>query len=178
MDDRPPWPNTDPRLDRRTPLHERPPAATRRTLPGPDTRTTPWPPRTQVPVPDIPVDVNIATALDELDAWAIAYDAAMSDYADARRRLAAAKRIYELEAAKARRVARANPTERGRRTASDIDAEVVEATHQPDGPYDRYATAEADAEVSRTAMFAAKDQMMRLQVHCAAARAEVPRPGP
>lgn len=134
-----------------------------------DVRTAAWPPMTQGPLP-VDHGVTIATALDEMDAWAVQYHRAENALAEARAGYRAAKRAYELAAAKARRRARANPTERGRRTAEDISAEVVEATHQPDGPYDRYLTAESTLEIATTAYFAAAKQMDRCKAHVDGAR--------
>lgn len=167
----------DPRLvDRSTgEILDRHPTSTVR--PVHDTRHGTWPPRSKGPLPTVE-DLNIATALDELDAWAVEYDREVERFKQAKRAHAAAVRTYELEAAKARRKARQNPTERGRRTSGDIDAEVVEATHAPGGPYDRLLAAETEVDVAKTALFAAKDQMMRMQVHISAAKNEVARPGP
>lgn len=138
--------------------------------PGTDVRRTAWPPPSQGPLPAaLPDDFNLFTALDELDAWAVEYARAEEELARARGAYKRAKRDYELNAARARRIARANPVERGRRTSDDISAEVVEATHEPDGPYDRYLSAETDLDVATTAYFAAAKQMDRLEVHCRAA---------
>lgn len=134
-----------------------------------DVRTAAWPPLSQGPLP-VDHGITIGTALDEMDAWAIQYHRAETAVEAAREKYRRAKIVYELEAAKARRRARANPVERGRRTADDISAEVVEATHQPDGPYDRYLAAETELEVAITAYFAAAKQMDRCKVHIDGAR--------
>jgi hypothetical protein len=138
--------------------------------PGSDVRRAAWPPPSQGPLPaELPPDFSLFTALDELDAWRVAYDAAETELAEARRQFKRQKREYELQQALARRTARQNPNERGRRTDGDISAEVVEATHQPGGPYDQYLEAETRLEVATTAYFAAAKQIDALEVHVRAA---------
>lgn len=136
----------------------------------------PWPPRTSGPLPrgwqTNFADVNVVTALDELDIWAAELDRQADLYARSRRAYGLAKGRYELECAKARRVARSNPVERGRRTAADIDGEVVEAVH---AEHVLYLDAESEMEVAKTLMFAARDQMERLRSAVSAAKVIDPR---
>lgn len=160
----------------------RPPSSSRRTIPNrqqeqhhPDARLAPWPPLSKGPLPEIEPDLNIVTALDELDAWAHAHEESVADWKVAKRRYAQAKRKYELAAARARRRARQEPTERGRRTSGDIDGEVVERTHGEGESYNEFLDAEADLDIAKTAMFAARDQMDRLRTHISAAKILDPR---
>lgn len=135
----------------------------------------PWPPRTRGPLPADYLrrfDINPVTCLDEMDLWAAELDWWVTAYEEARKTYGKMKHAYELAGAKARRVARQNPLERGRRTSGDIDNEVIEATA------DEYATfldAEAALDVAKTKMFAAKDQIERLRSALSAAKVLDPR---
>lgn len=161
----------DPTTGEVRPRRAGPPGDHRRLGPGDDVRNAAWPPPTQGPLPEqIPPDFHVGTALDELDVWAVEYQRAENELRDARVEAKRTKREYELAKAKARRIARASPTEKGRRTAEDITSEVVEETHQPGGPYDRMVDAETRVENATTAYFAAAKEMDRCDTHVRAAR--------
>ena len=137
----------------------------------PDARLAPWPPRSKGPLPpaaSIPPDVNIATSLDELDLWAHELDRVETLWEQARRELAKLRDRDARVRAPARRVARQNPVERGRRTAGDIDSEVEEAAIK-DGVHSELLNVEAEVDVYTSRMFNAKDQMRRLTKHIDAA---------
>lgn len=154
----------DPRLysnvDRRTgEIRDRCPRAERHTyLPAA------WPPRSGGPLPPkdrIPPDLNIGTATDEIDAWAHEHDAATTALEVARRE----RTNVQIEVMKARmkyrRIARANPKERGRRTDTDINAEVDEALAS-DPQYIRLQELETEIEIQTGRLFRAKDNQYRL----------------
>lgn len=148
---------------------------------GPDRRNTtgrddasarPWPPPSRGPLPpgdSLPPDLNIYTAQDEIDAWAHEHDAATERLAALRAELNRgtdtedAVEIQYLRArSKARRVARASPTERGRRTAADIDGEVEEALIAS-GILARRLDLESSIEIALGRLFRAKDNVNRLE---------------
>ncbi|MFN2346030.1 MAG: hypothetical protein ABR616_09990 [Dermatophilaceae bacterium] len=139
--------------------------------PGADVSRRPWPPPSRGPLPPpdaIPDDLNIFTAQDEIDAWAHEHDAATNLLARHRRALAGDDDDDGIEIkvmrarARHRRVARANPTERGRRTSADIDAEVDENLAN-DPNYHRKLDLEASVEIALGRLFRAKDNIHRLQ---------------
>lgn len=147
------------------------------TPPTPPTSSPVWPPRSSGPLPPgwqghYP-DVNVVTCLDELDLWAAEYDRLVGTVVTSRKALARARHAYDLSCARQRRVAKATP-ETGRRTVADIDSEVVIATADE---YQTFLDAEAEADAARTLMFAAKDQLMRLQQHVSAAKVMTPGGG-
>ena len=139
---------------------------------GPDADVTrgPWPPRTKGPLPrNIPPDLNIATAQDEMDAWAHEHDDATETLARHRTELTMTSpdgvESVEIQVMKARamyrRQARANPTERGRRTAEDITEEVNEALAM-DPAYRRKLDLETSIQIALDRLFRARDNINRL----------------
>jgi hypothetical protein len=129
-----------------------------------DVARRPWPPRSGGPLPPadrLPPDLNIFTAQDEIDAWSWEHDAATTALESIRRR----RTDLQIEVMKAkmkyRRVARANPTERGRRTADDISAEVDEALAN-DPQYVEMEHVETELEIQIGRLFRAKDNIGRL----------------
>ena len=157
-----------PRVDPETGeiMHDR-----RQQGPGTDVSRAPWPPPSNGPLPPadaIPDDLNVFTAQDEIDAWAHEHDDATNTLARLRRELAGdgqhdgAEIEYLRERAKARRTARSKPTERGRRTASDIDEEVNESLIDA-GVLHRKLDLEASIEIALGRLFRAKDNIARLQ---------------
>jgi nucleotide-binding universal stress UspA family protein len=129
-----------------------------------DVTRRPWPPRSGGPLPPaerIPPDLNIFTAQDEIDAWAHEHDAATTALESIRRRRADLQIEVMKARMKYRRVARANPVERGRRTADDIAAEVDEAlANDPQFVELEHATVELETQMGR--LFRAKDNIARL----------------
>ena len=130
----------------------------------PDVSRRVWPPRSGGPLPPpdrIPPDLNIFTAQDEIDAWAHEHDAATTAL-EAIRRERADLQIEVMKAKmKYRRIARANPTERGRRTSDDIRDEVDEAlAKDPDYRALEHCTVELEIQMGR--LFRAKDNVARL----------------
>lgn len=140
----------------------------------PDTAASAWPPRTRGPVPPrehLPADLNIFTAQDEIDAWAWEHDGVTEELAQVRVWLAGDPDDPEapsiegdliLARARARREARKNPVERGRRTSGDIDAEVEEAL-EVDGIAGRHRSLLALEETLLGRLFKAKDNINRIQ---------------
>lgn len=123
-----------------------------------------WPPPSRGPLPPadrIPPDLNIFTAHDEVDAWAHEHDAATTALEAIRRRRADLQIEVMKAKMKHRRVARANPTERGRRTADDIAAEVDEALAN-DPAYVALEHATVELEIQTGRLFRAKDNIARL----------------
>lgn len=138
-----------------------------------DTSLSPWPPRSNGPLPpaqSIPPDLNIGTAQDEIDAWAHEHDTATEKLATLRSELSmtAPDRTDSVEIqvmkarAKYRRQARANPAERGRRTAADIDEEVNEKLAD-DRWYRRKLDLETEIGIALDRLFRARDNITRLQ---------------
>lgn len=139
-----------------------------------DTATSPWPPRSRGPLPppeSIPPDLNIYTAQDEIDAWAHEHDHVTNELARVRTLLAgdpedpdadSVERRLTMKRAEARRQARRNPTERGRRTAQDIDTEVDEALEK-DGIAGKHRALAAYQDNLTGRLFRAKDNVHRLQ---------------
>ena len=117
----------------------------------------PLPPRDR-----IPAELNIGTALDEQVAWAHEHDRATNELELLREQLVGVEIAVMKARAKARRVARANPTARGRRTSGDIDAEVEEVLASLDD-YHRKLDLETGVEVQMGRLFRAKDNLNRLQ---------------
>jgi hypothetical protein len=129
-----------------------------------DTSRRAWPPRSKGPLPPpdhLPPDLNIFTAQDEIDAWAHEHDAVTTALASAREVRDAAEIDYLRERAKARRRARANPTERGRRTSEDITSEVDEALIGG-GWMQARLDADTQIEILTGRLFRAKDNIARL----------------
>lgn len=138
--------------------------------PDGDVSRVPWPPRTKGPLPrDIPPDLNILTAQDEMDAWANEHDDATETLARHRAELTMTSpdgvESVEIQVMKAkamyRRQARANPTERGRRTAEDITEEVNEALAM-DPAYRRKLDLETSIQIALDRLFRARDNISRL----------------
>jgi len=139
-----------------------------------DTSTVAWPPRTRGPLPpqdSLPPDLNIGTAQDEADAWAHEHDWVTTELSRVRVLLSgdpddpdyqSLESRLVLERAKARRTARANPAERGRRTAGDIDTEVEEAL-EISGIAGQVRAVQAYQETLMGRLFRAKDNLNRLQ---------------
>jgi len=139
----------------------------------PDTSRTAWPPRSRGPLPPreaIPPDLNIGTAQDEVDAWAHEHDHVTNELARVRVLLAgdpddpdapSLERRLILARAQARREARRNPNERGRRTDSDITAEVEEALER-DGVLGQHRALTAYQDTLTGRLFRAKDNIARL----------------
>jgi hypothetical protein len=153
--------NIDPttgEIDRSTP------ASTSRPVGGPSTG---WPPRSRGPLPPadrLPPDLNIGTATDEVDAWAHEHDAATTALEGIRRQRADAQIDVMKARMKYRRMARANPTERGRRTQDDIKDEVEEAlAKDPDYVRAEHLTVELEIQLGR--LFRAKDNIARLDAY-------------
>lgn len=132
--------------------------------PGADISRRRWPPPSRGPLPPsdrIPPDLNIFTAHDEVDAWSHEHDAATTALEDVRHRRADLQIEVMKARMKYRRVARANPAERGRRTADDIAAEVDEAlANDPSYVALEHATVELEVQTGR--LFRAKDNIARL----------------
>jgi hypothetical protein len=142
-------------------LERRAPASERRTVGGPSTG---WPPRSRGPLPPadrIPPDLNIGTATDEIDAWAHEHDAATTALERIRRERTEAQLEVMKARMKYRRIARANPAERGRRTADDIKDEVDEALAS-DPQFVRLEQLEDELETQTGRLFRAKDNIARL----------------
>lgn len=149
------------------------PSSTRRPVGGSNTATGPWPPKSAGPLPprdNLPPDLNIGTALDEIDAWAHEHDWATTELARVRILLSgdpdepdhqSLEGRLIIEKARARRTARASPTERGRRTAEDISVEVEEAL-ELNGIAAEVRSWRMREEVLLARMFKAKDNMQRL----------------
>lgn len=141
---------------------------------GPDVSRAPWPPPSSGPLPPRDtldaLDLNIFTAQDEIDAWAHEHDHATETLSRLRSELAMtapdgtdAVEILVMKArARYRRVARANPAERGRRTSADIDEEVNENLAK-DANYQRKLDLETGIEIALARLFRAKDNINRLQ---------------
>ena len=136
-----------------------------------DASVAPWPPRTRGPLPaDLPPDLNIATAHDEIDAWAVEHDRQTERLARLRRNLTGTATEegvevrYLRERSVARRLARANPTERGRRTQSDIDAEVDERLVDSGVAHERLRL-HSEIEVATSMLFRAKENIARLTAY-------------
>lgn len=136
-----------------------------------DTSARPWPPPSRGPLPpadSLPPDLNVFTATDEIDAWAHEHDHATEMLARLRRELAGdgtrdgVEIEYLRQRSKARRKARASPTERGRRTSADIDAEVEEALIES-GVLARKLDVEASIEIAMGRLFRARDNVARLE---------------
>lgn len=137
-----------------------------------DVSARPWPPPSRGPLPpadSLPPDLQIGSAQDEADAWAVEHDVATELLARLRRELNSgvdgqeAVEIQYLRArSKARRIARASPTERGRRTAADIDEEVTEALLDA-GVLARKLDLEASIEIALGRLFRARDNISRLE---------------
>lgn len=135
--------------------------------PGVDVSRRRWPPPSRGPLPPadrIPPDLNIFTAHDEVDAWAHEHDAATTALEDVRRRRADLQIEVMKARMKYRRIARANPAERGRRTADDIAAEVDEAlANNPSFIALEHATVELEVQTGR--LFRARDNVNRLEAY-------------
>lgn len=136
-----------------------------------DTSARPWPPPSRGPLPpadSLPPDLNAFTAQDEVDMWAHEHDHATELLARLRRDLAGDSTTDGIEIeflrqrSKARRVARASPVERGRRTSADIDAEVEE-TLINSGILARKLDVEASIEIALSRLFRAKENVARLE---------------
>lgn len=136
-----------------------------------DVSARPWPPPSRGPLPpadSLPADLNIGSAQDETDAWAHEHDHATELLARLRRELAGDGERDGIEIeflrqrSKARRKARASPTERGRRTSADIDAEVEEALIES-GILARKLDVEASIEIAVGRLFRARDNIGRLE---------------
>lgn len=135
--------------------------------PGADVSLRRWPPPSRGPLPPpdrIPPDLNIGTAHDEIDAWAHEHDAATTALEDIRRRRADLQIEVMKARMKYRRIARANPGERGRRTADDIAAEVDEALAN-DPTYIALEHANVDLDIQTGRLFRAKDNVARLDAY-------------
>lgn len=135
-----------------------------RLFPGGDVRTGPWPPRTGGPLPPadrLPPDLNITTAYDEMDAWAHEHNAATNELETIRRERTDVQISVMKARMKYRRMARASPTERGRRTADDIKAEVDESLAS-DPMFIRIEHLDVELEVQLARLFRAKDNISRL----------------
>lgn len=141
---------------------------------GSDISRQPWPPPSNGPLPPREVlaelDLNIFTAQDEIDAWAHEHDRATNKLAAVRRLLHGdpddpdAEGVDEEFARKRahhRREARRSPTERGRRTAEDINEEVNEALIA-DGVWRRRERLHNEADEALGRLFRAKDNIARL----------------
>ena len=145
-------------------LDRRPPSSTRRTVGGPSTG---WPPRSRGPLPPadrLPPDLNIGTATDEIDAWAHEHDQATTELERIRRERTDAQIEVMKARMKYRRSARANPKERGRRTADDIKDEVDEAL-ATDPQYIKLEHLEDELETQTGRLFRAKDNIARLDAY-------------
>ena len=140
----------------------------------PDASTSAWPPRSRGPLPpkdSIPPDLNIFTAQDEIDAWAHEHNYVTNELARVRALLSgdpeaehggdSLERRLTLARAEARREARKSPTERGRRTAQDIDEEVAEALER-DGIAGQVRALTAYQDTLTGRLFKAKDNIARL----------------
>lgn len=137
-----------------------------------------WPPRTSGPLPKgwqtAYPDVNVVTALDELDLWAAELDRQSHEYAAFRRDYAQARHRFELERAKARRRVMADAAHVGskRPTVDQINDLIVEAVHHE---HQLFLDAEAELDVAKTLLFAARDQIERLRTSVSAAKVLDPR---
>lgn len=138
--------------------------------PDGDVSKVPWPPKSKGPLPrDIPPDLNVETAQDEVDAWAWEHDDATETLARLRAELSMTSpqglESVEIRVMKARamyrRVARQNPTERGRRTAEDITEEVNESLSN-DADYRRKLDLETSIQIALDRLFRARDNISRL----------------
>lgn len=140
--------------------------------PGGDASASAWPPPSNGPLPppdSLPPDLNIFTAQDEIDAWAHEHDQATEETArlrvelngDPTRGVEGAAVRYYRERAQARRQARASPTERGRRTAQDIDEEVNEALIAS-GAMQEKLRLESAIDNALARLFRAKENVARL----------------
>jgi hypothetical protein len=130
-----------------------------------------WPPKSRGPLPrDLPPDLTVETANDEIDAWAWEHDDATETLARLRSELSMTSpdgvESVEIQVMKAkamyRRQARANPTERGRRTSEDITAEVDEALAM-DPAYRRKLDLETSIQIALDRLFRARDNVNRLE---------------
>lgn len=138
-----------------------------------DASARPWPPPSRGPLPpgdSLPPDLNIYTAQDEIDAWAWEHDHVTEELARVRVLLSgdpddpdapSLEGMLNLKRAEARRKARANPIERGRRTSEDISAEVDEALER-DGIAGRHRTMAAYVDTLMGRLFKARDNQNRL----------------
>ena len=139
---------------------------------------TGWPPLSNGPRPPseaIPPDLNIGTAQDEIDAWAHEHDLVTGKLAEIRLLLEgdpenpghrSLKGRLILKRAEARRNARSNPKERGRRTETDITVEVDEALeNDPDGIAAQVRALEAHQETLTSRLFKARDNIHRLDAY-------------
>lgn len=132
-----------------------------------------WPPPSRGPLPpsdNLPPDLNIFTAQDEIDAWAWEHDWATEELARVRKILSgdpddphasSVEGMLIRRRADARKRARANPTERGRRTSEDITTEV-ELALEEDGIAGQHRTLLAYMETLTGRLFKAKDNQNRL----------------
>ena len=147
---------------------------------------TGWPPLSRGPMPPreaLPPDLNIGTAQDEIDAWAHEHDLVTGKLAEIRLllegdpddpRRPSLKGQLILKRAEARRTARRNPLEKGRRTTADIDAEVDEALElDEEGIAARVRALEGHQETLTSRLFKAKDNINRLDGYIRS----LPRPG-
>lgn len=136
----------------------------------------PWPPPSRGPLPPpstLPPDLNIYTAQDEIDAWAWEHDWVTEELARVRAVLSgdpehpekpSLEGVLIRRRAEERRKARANPTERGRRTSEDISTEVEEALER-DGIAGQHRTLLAYVETLMGRLFKARDNATRLQAY-------------
>lgn len=126
-----------------------------------------WPHRSGGPLPDlsrIPPDLNIGNAQDEIDAWAHEHDKATTALEVARTERSSVQIEVMKARMKYRRMARANPVERGRRTSDDIRDEVDEALAIDPG-YIRLEQLNVEVEIQLGRLFRARDNQHRLDAY-------------